>query len=109
MSALPVAAIGVGSLDPVQSLLGPAQSGPMTAAVAEGSEGFGKIVTDGLQAVNQDLMTAQVSMQSLAAGNASSLHQVMIDVEQSRISFELMMQVRNRLLDSLQDVLKMQV
>jgi flagellar hook-basal body complex protein FliE len=70
---------------------------------------FGQLVTQGLDRVNNDLVASQVDMQRLATGNASDLHNVMIHLEQSQLSFQLMMQVRSRLLDAYSDVMKMQV
>ncbi|RYF36726.1 MAG: flagellar hook-basal body complex protein FliE [Comamonadaceae bacterium] len=70
---------------------------------------FGQLVSDGLQGVNQKLMVSQVDLQQLALGEAPNLHEVMIRLEESRISFQLAMQVRNRLLEAYQEVMRMQV
>lgn len=70
---------------------------------------FGQLVTQGLDRVNGDLVASQVDMQRLATGNASDLHRIMIHLEESQLSFQLMMQVRSRLLDAYSDVMKMQV
>jgi flagellar hook-basal body complex protein FliE len=48
-------------------------------------------------------------MQRLAAGEVQNLHQIMIRLEESKLSFQLMLQVRNRLLEAYQDVMKMQI
>lgn len=71
--------------------------------------GFGDLVTQGLKQVNQQLMSSQTDLQQLAVGNVENLHQIMIRLEESRLSFQLVMQVRNRLLEAYQDVMKMQV
>lgn len=71
--------------------------------------GFSQIVTQGLASVNQQLIGSQQDLQSLAVGNVENLHQVMIRLEESKINFQLMMQVRNRLLEAYQDVIKMSV
>ncbi|MEP6501876.1 MAG: flagellar hook-basal body complex protein FliE [Betaproteobacteria bacterium] len=70
---------------------------------------FGNLVTDGMNQVNDQLMTGQVQLQQLAAGAPVNLHQVMIGLEESRMSFQLLMQVRNRLLEGYQEVMRMQV
>ena len=70
---------------------------------------FGQMVTSGIADVNQQLMASQTGLQQLATGTAPNLHQVMIGLEESRLSFQLLMQVRNRLLEAYQDVMKMQV
>jgi flagellar hook-basal body complex protein FliE len=71
--------------------------------------GFGQLVTQGLEQVNNTLLASQVDMQRLAAGDVGNLHQVMLRMEESRLSFQLMLQVRNRLLESYQEVMRMQV
>jgi flagellar hook-basal body complex protein FliE len=38
-----------------------------------------------------------------------NLHQVMLHLEESRIGLQLLLQVRNRVLEAYQDVMKMQV
>lgn len=78
-------------------------------AARTGPASFGGMVSAGLDQVNQSLLTSQQDMQNLAVGNVQSLHQVMIRLEESKIAFQLMLQVRNRLLESYQDVMRMQV
>ncbi|WP_374668328.1 flagellar hook-basal body complex protein FliE [Ramlibacter sp.] len=80
-----------------------------TASAANAGPGFADAVTHGLQELNQQLMTSQVDLQQLAVGNVQNLHQVMIRLEESRTAFQLAMQVRQRLLDAYQDVMKMQL
>jgi flagellar hook-basal body complex protein FliE len=84
---------------------------PTASSVSPAAEGpnFGQLVSQGLQTVNQQLQTSQVDLQRLASGEVENLHQVMLRLEQSRLSFQLMLQVRNRLLESYQEVMRMQV
>jgi flagellar hook-basal body complex protein FliE len=70
---------------------------------------FGNMLEEGLAQVNRQLMVSQSDLQQLAIGDAQNLHQIMIRLEESRISFQLLMQVRNRLLESYQEVMRMQV
>ena len=79
------------------------------AAVAPAGAGFGSMVVQGLEQVNRQLVTSQVDLQQLAMGQVENLHQVMIRLEETRLSFQLAMQVRNRLLESYQDLMKMPV
>lgn len=76
---------------------------------AAGGLSFGQLVNEGLQGVNQRLMVSQTDLQQLALGESRSLHEVMIRLEESRVSFQLAMQVRNRLLEAYQEVMRMQV
>jgi flagellar hook-basal body complex protein FliE len=83
------------------------QAAPATQAL--GGANFGQIVSQGLQSVNQQLQTSQVDLQRLASGDAENLHHIMLKLEESRLSFQLMLQVRNRLLESYQEIMRMQV
>ncbi|TAK83709.1 MAG: flagellar hook-basal body complex protein FliE [Aquabacterium sp.] len=82
------------------------QADPVAAA---GGSGFGQWFTRELDAVNGKVGAAERGLQSLAAGDAPSLHQVMIDLEEARLGFQLVAQVRNRLLESYQEVMRMQI
>lgn len=106
----------------VQAILGGVQAAATAAAdisplaPANALEGqavarsdFGRLMGEGLSEVNQQLLASQTDLQRLATGDVQNLHQIMIRLEESRLSFQLLLQVRNRLLEAYQDVLKMQV
>lgn len=100
VSALP-------AVEPVS--LGVAGAPALASNGATQGVGFSEMVTQGLDQVNGALLDSQVDMQRLAAGDVDNLHQVMLKMEQSRLSFQLMLQVRNRLLESYQEMMRMQV
>ncbi|MBC3875062.1 flagellar hook-basal body complex protein FliE [Undibacterium flavidum] len=86
---------------------------PATSALpsvaAASSSGFSDMVSQGIAQVNEQLLISQADLQTLATGDVQNLHQVMMRLEESRLSFQLMVQVRNRLLESYQEVMKMQI
>lgn len=90
--------------DEVPAALPPAASQPGAADLP-----FGRLVSEGLQSLDGQLKASQADLQRLALGEAPNLHEVMIRLEESRIAFQLMLQVRNRVLEAYQDVMKMQV
>lgn len=93
-----------------ETLAGTVASMGTKAANAGGQGGqFMEMVTKGLGEVNQQLMTTQTSLQRLAVGDIQHLHQVMIQMEEARMSFQLLVQVRNRVLETYQDLMKMSV
>ena len=84
--------------------------GPLRPApAAAGAVDFGTQVEQGLHALNQKLLANQVDLQRLAAGETANLHEVMVRLEESRIALQLALQVRNRVLEAYQDVMRMQV
>jgi flagellar hook-basal body complex protein FliE len=97
---------GLGAQDEVP---GSAALLPSTAKTEGVQASFGQLVSDGLSSVNEQLRTSQVDLQQLALGEASNLHEVMIRLEQTRINFQLAMQVRNRVLEAYQEVMRMQL
>jgi flagellar hook-basal body complex protein FliE len=62
-----------------------------------------------LSSVNDKLVTADHDVQKLAVGSAGNLHEVMIHMEEARLSFQLLAQVRNKLLEAYQEVMRMPV
>lgn len=77
-------------------------------AVAQPAD-FGTWFAQEVGAVNASLVNADNDINKLAAGEATSLHDVMIRMEEAKLSFQLLAQVRNRLLDAYQEVMRMQV
>jgi len=46
---------------------------------------------------------------ALQSGQTVPLHQAVIAMEEANVSFQLMVEVRNRLLDSYQEIMRMQI
>ncbi len=103
------------SFDPISAIAavnaandaGPiAQAG--RAADAPGVD-FASWVTDQVRNANADILRADDSVRRLALGEVDNLHQVMVQLERAKLSFELVVQVRNKILDAYQDIMRMQV
>lgn len=59
--------------------------------------------------LNDQLHQAELNVQQLASGEQDNLHQIMLSLEKAKLSFELAMQVRNKLLEGYQEIMRMQV
>lgn len=70
---------------------------------------FGQWFTQELESVNTQMLSADRSVQQLAAGGSVSLHDTMVQLEQARLSFQLATQVRSRVLEAYQEIMRMQV
>lgn len=92
----------------VHDEVAPAAAHRAEAASATGPS-FLDRVGQGLNDVNEQLLASQADLQRVAVGDLEDLHAVMIRLEESRISLQLMLQVRNRALEAYQDVMRMQV
>lgn len=82
---------------------------PLARSPQGGSLSFGHMVTQGIEQVNSSLLSTEVDMQRLASGDVANLHQVMLRIEQSRLTFQLALQLRNRALESYQELMRTQV
>jgi flagellar hook-basal body complex protein FliE len=59
--------------------------------------------------VNAKQINASDAVNQLQSGSNASLHQAVIAMEEANVSFQLMVEVRNKLLDSYQELMRMQV
>jgi flagellar hook-basal body complex protein FliE len=90
-------------------LIAPAET-PGAAKGADGkNQSFGEVLKDSLKQVNSLQQEADASIQSLATGGAASLHDTMLAIQKAELSFKLMMQVRNKIVEAYQEVIRMQV
>lgn len=62
-----------------------------------------------LQKVNDKQVASEHLLQDLAAGKTDNLHHVMMSLEDAKLSLQMLVQVRNKLLEGYQEVLRMQV
>jgi flagellar hook-basal body complex protein FliE len=59
--------------------------------------------------LNQQIQKSETVLQDLALGKAENLHDVMLELEKTRTAFQLTLQVRNKVLESYQEIMRMQV
>ena len=70
---------------------------------------FGELMQQAVNQVNETQMQAASLTGAFELGDNVDLSQVMIAVQKSRVSFEALVQVRNKLLSAYQDVMNMSV
>lgn len=97
----------IGAIAPLGTDL-PIRSDAALASSAAAPD-FGKWFAQQVGNVNDSIVTADEDVRRLAAGEVQSLHEVMMHMEEARLSLQLLAQVRNRLLDAYQEVMRMQV
>lgn len=76
---------------------------------AKSTPSFANWLTDTVSATNDKLIEADNSLQRLASGQAVSLHQTMLTLEEAKLSFQYLEQIRNRLMTAYQDILREQI
>jgi len=77
---------------------------------ATGTPDFASVLKNSIDKVNQTQQSADQAAEKLAAGDTSqNLHEVMIALQTASVSFQEMVQVRNKLVSAYQDVMNMQI
>jgi flagellar hook-basal body complex protein FliE len=99
MTIAEVAAIGVQAPLPVTQ----------TLELQTVGQSFGTWLTQGIEGVNRALIDADAALVRAAVDGTQPPHQVMLALEDARISFHLALQVRNRVLEGYQELMRMQV
>ena len=75
----------------------------------EGTISFGETIENFLDAVNVSQIDAKEKVSNVVTGQSENLHEAMAKVEEAKISFTLMLEIRNKLLQSFQEIQRMQV
>ena len=70
---------------------------------------FAGVLGNLVQDVNSKQNVMEQSLRDLQSGQNVSLHQTMISIQEASVSFQLMVEVRNKLLESYQELMRMQV
>ncbi|MBP1764410.1 MAG: Flagellar hook-basal body complex protein fliE [Firmicutes bacterium] len=70
---------------------------------------FGKMLSNALNDVNKLQLNAQQTSVDLAAGKIQDISEAVIATEKATIALQLTMQVRNKVVDAYQEIMRMQV
>ena len=81
----------------------------LTSTTQTQGPGFGKMLEGLVQSVSDKQAAASDLSQQVILGDGASLHQSVIAMQEASVSFSLMVQVRNKLVDSYQELMRMQV
>ena len=81
-------------------------AGPQPPA---GGAKFGEVLKDAIATVNELQKTSDVEIQKLMTGESQDLHSTLIAVQKADLSFQMMMQVRNKIVQAYQEIMRTQV
>lgn len=92
-------------------------TGPKAVAWTVGSgaknhrptRGFGDMLKDSIDNIKQLHAEDEKNTELLATGNVDNLHKIMIDAEKADIALQLMLQTRNKAIESYQEIMRIQI
>jgi flagellar hook-basal body complex protein FliE len=96
------------SLGGIQGAVAPQSASLEIGAGKSGGGNFGDVLKSAVDGVNHANDSASSQVMNLLQGNGGDLNSVMVAVEKADVSFQLMMQVRNKIVSAYQDIEKMQ-
>ena len=95
-------AMGPSELPPVLQTPGAEQAGAPTDV-------FGTLLDSLVGSVNAKQTAAAAQANQVMLGDSGQLHQSVIAMQEASVSFSLMVEVRNKLVESYQELMRMQV
>lgn len=71
-------------------------------------QGFGELMTKLVDKVDGMQKKADASVGDVVTGRTTDIHQVAVKVQEAGVAFDMMLAVRNRLMDAYNELIKMQ-
>ena len=94
---------------PASTLGGNSDVARVMGAAGPTGNSFGDMLGNMVREVNNQGAASAGQVNGLLSGQNVPLHQAMVSMEEASVSFQLMVEVRNKLLDSYQELMRMQV
>jgi flagellar hook-basal body complex protein FliE len=102
----PLSASALSRIDAPLPKIALPQSTPTTAAPGDG---FGQMLDGLVGTVEARSAAAQAATRKVLLGDSDQLHQSVIAMQEASVAFTLMVEVRNKLVESYQELMRMQV
>lgn len=100
---------GPSGLPQTTSIIGRDFNIPDVNGGAGGEVPFADMVKGLVQQTDQQQQIAELGVEQLVTGETDSIHDVVLATSKADLAFRLMMEIRNRLIASYQEVMRMQI
>src|SRR5262249_54901052 len=82
---------------------------PQATDATQHSSSFTTLIDRAVQEVDGKMKAAAADQSKVMTGETNNLHQAMISMQEASLAFSLMVEVRNKLVESYQELMRMQV
>ncbi|MDI6401987.1 flagellar hook-basal body complex protein FliE [Balneolaceae bacterium ANBcel3] len=72
-------------------------------------DSFSDMLSRAIGSVDQAMKTSEQGIQDFAAGRTENVHDVMINMQKAQLSFQLMVEIRNKAIEAYQEISRMQI
>jgi flagellar hook-basal body complex protein FliE len=96
------------TISPIPNMTVPGPSSLQSGGGISGEDSFSSVLSNAVHTVDQLHTSAASQVSNLLRGGGGDVNDVMVAVEKADVAFQLMMQVRNKIVNAYQDIEKMQ-
>ena len=79
------------------------------ATKSSASGEFGSLLTEAIGRVEKERVNATESVNRFLAGDNEEIHNVVLNTQRSELAFEAFLQVRNKVVNAYQEIMRMQM
>ncbi|MTI86491.1 MAG: flagellar hook-basal body complex protein FliE [Balneolaceae bacterium] len=72
-------------------------------------ESFADMLTKAIDGVDQSMKSSEQNMQDYVSGKTDNVHDVMISMQKAQLSFQMMIEVRNKAIETYNEISRMQI
>lgn len=96
---------------PVTAIRTPADIAPVQPAGAQktSSSGFQSVLADAISQVDQFQQNSAAAIDKFLSGEDEEVHKVALATQQAEMTFDLFLQIRNKVISAYQEVMRMQM
>ncbi|MCG8372961.1 MAG: flagellar hook-basal body complex protein FliE [Balneolales bacterium] len=70
---------------------------------------FGDMLSEAIQGVDTNIKASEASIQNFVSGKSDNIADVMVSMQKAQLSFQMMVEVRNKVIETYQEISRMQV
>jgi flagellar hook-basal body complex protein FliE len=96
-------------IPPIPPISIPAPVAPLQAAGAAGGADFGQVFSSAIRATEGASQDAQASVQRFLTGEGEDLHSAVLATTRAEMSFDMFLQMRNKVVAAYQEIMKLQL
>ncbi|GAB5537426.1 MAG: hypothetical protein Rubg2KO_36750 [Rubricoccaceae bacterium] len=109
VSAIAAQALQSAPSGPIRVRTQPDEGGSIRPSRIGSGPAFGETMTNAIERVDLAQKTSDAQVEAFIAGETENTHEVMIAMNQAELHFQLLAEVRNKLLEGYQEIMRMQV
>ena len=97
------------SVSPIMPVNSVSPAAATSATTRSPDKSPGNVFAQMVNEANQQQLAADKAIEELASGKSDSLHQVVLTAARADLSFRLVLEMRNKLVESYREIMRMQV